>query len=72
MTLNYLKMQKTKEEILYDLLAENGAMDIDQMYYHLSDLEGFTERVIKETVLKLRQQGKIAPNHEWKMQIRCK
>jgi predicted transcriptional regulator len=65
-------MEKTNNnaEVIEQLLKTMGPMSIDQIYYELSDREGFSERVIKETILRLREQGRIGPNHEWKMEIK--
>lgn len=58
------------EEYIIDLLEKGVAMSFDEIYAQLSVKEKLSEREVKETIWKLLEEGKIAPNKQWKMEIK--
>lgn len=64
--LNSEHYAKTKKCIL-ELLKKNEAMTFDEICDQLSVKEKFSEKDVKETIWKLLEEGKIAPDKQWKM-----
>ena len=59
---------RTEEKIIY-LLKNQGSMSIDDLVSKLYKDEKISERKVKETVLRLREEGKIKPNYKWEMEL---
>lgn len=60
------------EEKIIDLLKKQGSMNIDELVNQLFQEYRISEREVKETMLRLREKGKIRPNHQWEMEyIEC-
>jgi predicted transcriptional regulator len=57
------------EEAILDLLKNNTSMSVNDIFRELSQEKGYSERIVKETILKLREEGKIKPNQQWKMEL---
>jgi hypothetical protein len=59
------------ESIILDLLEYRAAMGIDDIFHELAQQQEpeFSERVVKETIWKLLEEGKLKPNREWKMEL---
>lgn len=56
------------EKYIINLLKTGEAMSFDKIYGQLSVKEKLSEREVKETIWKLLEEGKIAPNKQWKME----
>jgi predicted transcriptional regulator len=62
-------LRKCEEEMILELLKQPGsAMSVDEISEELYKQDQLSERVVKETILRLREKGKIKPNREWKME----
>lgn len=42
---------------------------VDELVNKLFQEHQISEREVKETILRLREEGKIRPNNQWKMEI---
>lgn len=63
-------LSKPEEVMILELLEQSGsAMSVDEISAELYKQRELSERVVKETILKLREEGKIKPNRQWKMEI---
>ena len=56
------------EERIIDLLKSQGSMSVDELVDELFHKHKISEREVKDTILKLREEGQIQPNHQWKME----
>ena len=55
------------QTIIINLLENEGAMSVDKLVKKLFKEYKISEREVKEAILKLREEGKIKPNRQWKM-----
>ena len=55
------------QNIIINLLKNEGAMSIEYLVNKLFEEYKISEREVKETILQLREEGKIKPNRQWKM-----
>jgi hypothetical protein len=60
-------MNDVDEHILQ--LISHKSLSVDDIYTELNKLYGYSERIVKESILRLRTQYKIKPNREWKMEL---
>ena len=58
---------ETEKKIIH-LLKNQGAMSIDDLVDELFKKDQISERKVKETILRLREEGRLKPNHQWKME----
>jgi len=59
----------TEDKILELLKEHSSAMSVDEIFTELHSRNRLSERIVKEAILKLRQEGKIIPDNQWKIQI---
>ena len=55
------------QNIIINLLKNEGAMSVEYLVNKLFEEYKISEREVKETILQLREEGKIKPNRQWKM-----
>ena len=64
------EQQIQSQELILDLLRKHSAMGIEEICQTLYDDAGMSERITKESILRLREEGVIKPNKRWKMEIK--
>ncbi len=63
-----MAVKSRAEEKIIELLQTEGSMSVDELVDQLFDDYQITEREVKETILKLREEGQIQPDRQWKME----
>jgi predicted ArsR family transcriptional regulator len=63
-----MAVKSRAEEKIIELLKTEGSMSVEELVEALFDDYQITEREVKETILKLREEGQIQPDHQWKME----
>jgi DNA-binding transcriptional ArsR family regulator len=58
----------TPKELIITLLNNTRPLSVNEIYTALNESNGLSERTVKETILTLREEGKITPNRLWKME----
>jgi biotin operon repressor len=58
----------TPKELIITLLNNTRPLSVNEIYTALNKSNGLSERTVKETILTLREEGKITPNRLWKME----
>lgn len=64
-----MAVKSKPEDLIIDLLKKGKPMSVNDIFSELSQTEGLSERIVKETILRLREEGRIKPNRQWKMEF---
>jgi hypothetical protein len=62
-----MSVNSKPDQCILEVLKQHGPLGIDDLYEKLCTSHQFSQRDIKETIWKLLNEGKIAPNKQWHM-----